>query len=331
MKAAVSIPLIPFSWLYSGVMRVRRWLYRLGVIPSHQLPGQVIAIGNLEVGGTGKTPIVIALARQLQEQGQKPAILTRGYRSGLTANESAVLLDERCILAPQEQQSFTADEARLQSHHLPGIPIIIGANRLAAAHRYLNHYPPPSVWLMDDGFQHMKIKRDVNIVLLDATQPFANNRVLPAGRLRESPAALQDADIIVLTRASLSAERAAAIDRQIPTNLPLRRAEFKTGQPYSPLDHDFPGKQARWGLLIGIARPEPLITTLQRDGWNLTAIEIKPDHAEINSKDLLDLQKTCDAVLLTEKDYFRNKEIFTFPSLKIFTIPLQVRFDKELL
>ena len=139
---------IPLSLLYGCLMKLRRQLYLKDFLTSHQLPGVCISIGNLEVGGTGKTPVCIALANELLSKGHRPAILTRGYRSGLNSEESVVLLNETVLYPSNFSKAFFADEARLQSHHLPTVAIIIGANRVQAAQKYCQAFEPPTHWIL---------------------------------------------------------------------------------------------------------------------------------------------------------------------------------------
>ncbi|MCX6131386.1 MAG: tetraacyldisaccharide 4'-kinase, partial [Proteobacteria bacterium] len=260
IPAYLGLLLAPLGRVYSSIMRCRRWLYRRDLVTSFQLPGIVVSVGNLEAGGTGKSPVVMALAAQLLREGAHPVILTRGYRSGLKSHESAVLLGERILLAPHSQQIFHADEARMQAHTLAQVPIIIGRDRWAAAQRYLEHFKSPTHWILDDGFQHLRLRRHIDIVLLDAEAPFAQGRCLPAGTLREDPKTINKAQHILLTLAT---------DEKIPENLlntiasksiPIYPTFFINGQPRqingSPSDWRI--KKA-WILALGIAHPERII------------------------------------------------------------------------
>ena len=171
--------LTPISLIYGFVQFVRRGLYHTGVLRSQDLPGTVISIGNIEAGGTGKTPVVIALAKWLQEEGFTPVILTRGYRSGLKSHETAILVNEVTVLQTGSSE-FSADEAQQQSADLSDVPVVIGANRLEGAKTYLRNFKEPTHWILDDGFQHLKISRNIDILLLDYDHPFGNGFPIPS-------------------------------------------------------------------------------------------------------------------------------------------------------
>ncbi len=176
----------PLAWGYAGAVKLRSWVYDAGLRPVHALPVPVLCVGNLVAGGTGKTPFVAWLARALRERGRRPGILARGYggaaRPGETLNDEGLVL--RHILGREVPQHQQADRVR-------------GGRRLLADH------PEVDVVLLDDGFQHRRLKRDLDIVLLDATAPFGGGAHLPYGRLRESPAALARAGAVVITRSEL--------------------------------------------------------------------------------------------------------------------------------
>ena len=136
--------LFPLSLLYKTVVQLRRKLFEHGILKSHSLPGFVISVGNLEAGGTGKTPFVVALARHLKSQGSTPAILTRGYRSGLDGNDSMAFMGTKTVMAPVRDGIYHPDEGKMQAVLLENVPVIIGANRVEAASRYLQSHPPPN-------------------------------------------------------------------------------------------------------------------------------------------------------------------------------------------
>lgn len=176
----------PLSWGYAGAVKLRSWVYDTGLRPVHALSVPVLCVGNLVAGGTGKTPFVAWLALGLRERGRRPGILARGYggagRPGETLNDEGLVL--RHILGPGVPQHQEPDRVR-------------GGRRLLADH------PEVDVVLLDDGFQHRRLRRDLDIVLLDATAPFGGGAHLPYGRLRESPAALARAGAVVITRSEL--------------------------------------------------------------------------------------------------------------------------------
>ena len=174
----------PLSLLYSLIVRAKAWCYARGIFRKRKLPGTVISVGNLTVGGTGKTPMVLAIAERLAQEGKHAAILTRGYRGTADAGASGV---------PQ------SDEVALLRERLAGkVQLGVGADRYKSGMVLAKH--GIDWFVLDDGFQHLKLSRDADVVLVDATDPFGGGMVLPAGRLREPLSALRRADIVVITR-----------------------------------------------------------------------------------------------------------------------------------
>ena len=202
---------VPLSWLYAASVQLRNILYTHGVFKARRLPCRVISVGNIVVGGTGKTPAVIALAKYLQREGMRVAILLRGYKrrggkkmsrrlmSSLPLREKVIIVSdgEKVCVSPME----SGDEAYMMAEHLSGVPIIVGKCRYLAGQVALERFKV-DVLLLDDGFQHRQLARDVDILTISATHPFGGpEKLLPAGTLREPLAALRRADLILLTHA----------------------------------------------------------------------------------------------------------------------------------
>ena len=172
------ILLWPFSVLYGGYVRIRAWLYQNGWLKQQRLRGKVISVGNLTVGGTGKTPMVLWLAEKLLAEGKRVAILSRGYRGS----------------------GGTSDEIELMKHRLQGqVTFGVGKDRFAEGHR-IEQQEPIDFFLLDDGFQHLPLARDLDIVMLDGTHKLKDQWLLPSGVLREPISACRRADILVVTR-----------------------------------------------------------------------------------------------------------------------------------
>lgn len=203
-----------FSYLYSLVLEYRRFCFSYLTKPQ-KLPAKVISIGNLTLGGTGKTPAVISISREAKKQDFTPCILTRGYK-GKTKDTLFVSKGETPLLSPKE----AGDEPFLMANTLKGIPVVKGKDRYKAglfALDYLNTpyskhqtiksklLTPDSkfLFILDDGFQHWALQRDVDVVLIDSTNPFGNERLFPEGILREPLSALKRADIIILTKSDM--------------------------------------------------------------------------------------------------------------------------------
>ncbi len=179
----------PVSLLYGLLVRTRVWLYGKGWLKQNRLRAAVISVGNLTVGGTGKTPMVIWLAEKFLAEGKRVAILSRGYRG----------------------TNGTSDEIELMKFRLQGrVSFGVGKNRFAEGHR-LESQQPIDIFLLDDGFQHLQLARDVNILLLDVSQPMGKEFLLPAGRFREPLSAMGRANLVVFTRTETMPGTAEAI------------------------------------------------------------------------------------------------------------------------
>jgi tetraacyldisaccharide 4'-kinase len=166
------------SWPYALVILARNALYDRGILKATKLPVPVICVGNITTGGTGKTPTVIMLVQELQRMGKRPAVLTRGYG------------------APKGGR---ADEVMVIEQECPGVPVVVNGDRIAGGKEAISKYGA-DVLVMDDGFQHRRLARDLNIVLIDATEPMGIRGMLPRGSWREPPQNLARADMIILTR-----------------------------------------------------------------------------------------------------------------------------------
>jgi tetraacyldisaccharide 4'-kinase len=192
--------LAPFGVAYGAAVGVRRALYRAGVLPVTRVGATVISVGNITAGGTGKTPLVEWLAREAAREGRRVCILTRGY-GRTNAGERIVVSDGERVLAGAREGG---DEPRLLAENLRGLPVAVvsDADRIAAAGWALESLRS-EVFILDDGFQHLRIARDLNILTLDATDPWGGGRLLPRGRLREPLGEMRRADVIVITRAEV--------------------------------------------------------------------------------------------------------------------------------
>ena len=197
MTRASSIILAPLGALYGAITETRLALYRRGLLNVSKLDAPVISVGNITTGGTGKTPLVEYIARALAAEGRKVCILTRGY--GRENPKARVLVsDGQQVLASENE---AGDEPRLLAENLQGIAAVISdADRFAAGQWAISELGS-EVFILDDGFQHLRLARDLNVATIDATDPWGGGRLLPRGRLREPRAGLARADCIVITRA----------------------------------------------------------------------------------------------------------------------------------
>lgn len=197
--------LLGTSKLYGAGVSFRGRLFDKGFTKIQSLPCPVISVGNITVGGTGKTPMCLFLARQLKEKGINPVILSRGY--GGSASEKGGIVSDGNIICMEP--SMAGDEPFLMASLLKGVPICMGKKRIDAGMDAYRRFSP-DLFILDDGFQHRQLKRDLNILLLDAERPFGNGFLVPRGTLRESISGLERADVFVLTR---SKDRAQFLKR----------------------------------------------------------------------------------------------------------------------
>ncbi|MGB9712868.1 tetraacyldisaccharide 4'-kinase [Dissulfurimicrobium hydrothermale] len=184
----------PFSPLYSGVMRLRPWAYRKGYLETKALPRPVISIGNITLGGTGKTPLVMAVAEWFKRQGLRVAVVTRGYGGSIGKGPVLVSKGEGAVISPHK----AGDEPVMMAERMYGIPVVAGSDRFNAGLFAIQELDAQII-LLDDGFQHLALKRDIDILLLSARRLFGTGKVFPGGDLREPLSAISRAAAIVIT------------------------------------------------------------------------------------------------------------------------------------
>ena len=232
--------LLSVSHAYSAGMRFWRWTYLSGLRKRKRLARPVISIGNLTVGGTGKTPFTICLARSLQQKGYRPAIISRGYKR--RGDRRAMIVSDGSGI--HSNAYWAGDEPVLMAGALPGVPVVVGSDRFEAGKLAITRFNPDML-LLDDAFQHLRLYRDLDILLMDAAQPLGNGFVFPRGTLREPADAAGRADVVVMTRADAGAvkQHSGTIGRQNPRFLfhtmhkPVVREVLAAGMPMGRLDH----------------------------------------------------------------------------------------------
>jgi tetraacyldisaccharide 4'-kinase len=294
--------------LYGAIVRLRNTLYDRKVIPSVKLSRPVVSVGNLTAGGTGKTPMVIHLARFLRERGYRPAVVSRGYgsRGGQAVN---VVSDGRAVLLDPER---AGDEPYLMARVLGDVPVVTGPKRVDAGRAAIRLFRP-DLLLLDDGFQHRRLRRDLDIVLLDEDLPFGNGHLLPRGRLREPLRGLSRADLIVLTGPG-TGDPAPPEDPRIPRDRPLfhavRKAEgFLRGRDNRsyPLEH-LEGKPLY--VFSGIGNPASFHSLLSAIPGTALSLGTFPDHHRYTGGDVERIREEAAripgaAIVTTEKDAVR--------------------------
>lgn len=298
--------LTPFAWLYSLALRLRATLYRSGILKTARLLRPVVSIGNITVGGTGKTPVTAYIARILLARGFKVAVLSRGY-GGSLEGQTCVVSDGAAIMLSAGE---CGDEPYLLASTVPGLMVVIGTDRYAAGQMAMQQLAP-DIFLLDDGFQHLRLHRDLNILLMDFSLPFGNGWTLPAGILREPSTAVSRADLVIFTRAP----DGATLNRDtegIPGCL-----SSHTIVDLLPLDSHSPVPFSRCSghtvlAFAGIADPDSFFAGLRRQGLNLVQTISFPDHVVYNRErcqEIADAVRTSEADLIvtTEKDGVKLK------------------------
>ena len=331
---------MPFSWLYGKITDIRNSLYDQGAFKSYSLGATVISIGNITVGGTGKTPLVAFVAEILAESGAKVCILTRGY--GRKDPQSRVLVsDGEKILADAIE---AGDEPFELANKLLGKALVVAdANRVAAANWAREKFNI-TAFVLDDGFQHRRAKRDLDIVLLDATNPFGNSKTLPFGILREPLANLKRADLIVITRANLVSEKQIS-DYKFQITESTKAPIFIAENRFLDLIElkDFPAKTQRKTLhsplstlhslaFCALGNPGNFFEQLRREDFDLVATQTFPDHHFYTQKDISKLEakaKEADAEILitTAKDAVKLKDLMF--NLPCFVAESRMIFEDE--
>jgi tetraacyldisaccharide 4'-kinase len=288
------------SHLYALILSVRALAYRLGALPSRKLPRPVISVGNITLGGTGKTPMTARLAADLIGRGLRVAVLSRGY--GGTANGALRIVSDgsQILLSPEE----SGDEPYLLARKVPGLMVVIGADRHQAGLLALKELQP-DIFILDDGFQHLRLKRDLDLLLLDAAKPFANGYTLPAGFLRERISACRRADLVVYTRSAQ-----AGAPNLFPDKPSLWTSHALSGMvPVS--GGETIGLQALQGKRItafsGIANPASFFDLLESCGVRLTATLSFADHTRYGDQEVaaicrLKTASRSTVLITTEKD-----------------------------
>jgi len=290
------------SVLYSIGMRLRALCYKSGILRVKRLPTPVISVGNITMGGTGKTPTVLLLARELMARGKRVAVLTRGYGGALEGETRIVSDGKNLFLSPAE----AGDEPCLLAASLPGLMVVMGSDRYRAGCLALQQLSP-EIFILDDGFQHQRLARDLDILLLDGTAPFKNGWTLPAGFLREPPSAVNRADLVILTRCVT----AASVPDYLPEQIPVCRSSHAlTG--YTLLAgwdvHPFEGLAGRRLVAFcGIADPAAFFDGVESCGVSLVATLAFPDHTSYGAKEMeavgkLKQQSRANGLITTAKD-----------------------------
>jgi tetraacyldisaccharide 4'-kinase len=341
---AYGIFLLCLSWIFKYVVQVRFWLYKNRIMRDQPLGCLVVVVGNITVGGTGKTPVVEKFARALTERGRRVAILSRGYRSRsvplwrrgwnwiVKGSEPPprIVSDGRTVLLDSE---VAGDEPYMLARNLPGVVVLVDKNRVKAGAFAIRHFGCDTL-VLDDGFQYLPLKGQLNLLLVDKTNPFGNGELLPRGILREPIKHVRRASYVFVTKSD--GQRDLELEELIRSHNP--RAEIiecahvpkylvrvNDGDDRRELSYL---RGRRVGAFSGIAVPESFEAFLRRFGANLLYTKRYLDHYRFTSDDLdLIFEEAVDAglefVVTTEKDAVRIPPETKFP-LPLYFLRLEI-------
>ncbi|MFB0521960.1 MAG: tetraacyldisaccharide 4'-kinase [Desulfatiglandales bacterium] len=310
-RKAITFFLRIISFLYGLAIQLRLIAYRFGLLGTKSLPAFVVSIGNITTGGTGKTPFVALLAEWAGENGFKAAILSRGYK-GKGSHDALVVSDGKTVLASVDD---AGDEPFLLARKLSSIPVLISKNRHRIGSLALRRFGA-ELLLLDDGYQHLSLKRDLNILLLDAKRQFGNGSLLPLGPLREPYKQIERADIIVITKCTGEHPPDGLVDF-LKKNFP-RKPIFRSGHFPDQIIFPLVGKAHPPGILsgknvvafAGLAYPDDFLEMVRGLGAHIIQFYSFSDHHSFSKDEIKELvswkrRSDVDFLLTTEKDWVR--------------------------
>ena len=344
-----SSPVFSLRWIlaivskvYGGVVKLRRTFYEKSVLKSKKLSCPVISIGNITVGGTGKTPMTIYVANVVKDLGYKVAIVSRGYK-GKAETIGGIVSDGKTLLMAPE---IAGDEPYMMAARLRGVPIVVGKNRFKAGRLAIRKFDP-DILVLDDGFQHLKLQRDLDLVLLDYRKPFGNGHLLPRGVMREPASALFCANAIILTRSdTLDDKEVTSLLEMIrfhERKKPVYRA-FHKPLVYKIINQEKNIKEAlRQNLdcikgrtvfaFSGLADNLQFRRTLKNLKCSVAGYLEFPDHHSYSDSDLKDIlaaakKSMSECFITTEKDYVRIAHKIAWP-MEIYVVGIVIEFGGD--
>jgi tetraacyldisaccharide 4'-kinase len=330
--------LAPAAWCYRFGLGARDLAYAEGIRRRARLACPVVSVGNLTVGGTGKTPVVELIARRLAAEGRRVAVVSRGY--GRRGTATAVVTEGGRPLLPVEE---AGDEPLLLARRVPGVAVVVGADRLAAG-RWAVERVGAEVVVLDDGFQQRRLVKDVEVVCLDARAPWGPGGLFPLGTLREPPGALGRAHLVVLTHveACPGVPSLVAQVRALAPSAPCVLAEYTTEDLLDPLTGAVQPVAALRDRAVlafaGIADPGALVATLRGAGARVHALVGFPDHHGYGRSDRALLARRAaaagaDLLVTTEKDAVRLGPLLagdgTLPPILVLRVRLELAGEVE--
>jgi tetraacyldisaccharide 4'-kinase len=331
---------------YGGAQKLKGLGYRHHVFPSKKLPCKVISVGNITVGGTGKTPMTIHLSEVIQQLGYRVAIVSRGYM-GKAENGGGIVSNGKTICMPP---AMAGDEPYLMAARLRGVPVVVGKNRFKSGMAAVGQFQP-EVIILDDAFQHLKLKRDIDLVLLDQMRPVGNGQLLPRGTLREPIDGLARGTACVLTRCRAGANLSKmASYKVIKPFLPAGPVFTSCHVPYGYMvksGHHIPFQEiadffsasefaqftnARVYGFSGIGRNDDFQLTVKKLGFQVTGFSEFCDHHRYTPSDLQTILRTAEKsgahrLITTEKDHVRITEMGPLP-MALIVVGVKIRLGE---
>ncbi len=336
------------SALYGRVASARRAWFARRAHAVRRLPFPVVSVGNLVVGGSGKTPVVAYVARLLLERGERPAILSRGYGRREHQDGVVVVSDGRIVLEGVER---AGDEPLMLAQALPGVPVLVCDDRYLAGQLAWRTFGA-TVAVLDDGFQHLRLARDVNLLLVSPDD--LRDEVLPSGRLREPLSAASAADAVLVPAVGAEAGTTAVVEATemaarlgVPRAFSVRTTAGGLRQPgwragAGPESAEVlppgvpapvpPGRDDRVVAVCGIARPQRFMATLEQQGWRVAHSIVFKDHHWFTPADLQRIDQAvatvqATAVLTTEKDAVRLTAVAASPRAPWWVVPVEATIE----
>ncbi len=320
LDSALQASLAAVAPVYATGAYLNRMAHDLGLVRREVLPATVFSVGNITLGGTGKTPFCLWLTDWLREQGRQPGILTRGYGR---EDERRLLIvhDGRRLRATTRQ---AGDEPILLARTLGDVPVVACADRIRGGRYALRKFKKLDTLVLDDGFQHHALARQADIVLVDSTVSLRSLRLFPRGSLREAPPTLSRAHLVVLTRWQ-QAEQPRSILREVrrfAPAVPVARAKLEiTGAHRLANGEDIPLEELRGRsayLAAGVANPRSVRQSALEIGMKLTGARRLPDHATYTRRSVVRLENTrrkrkAEFLVVTEKDAVKLEELGDLP------------------
>lgn len=343
------LPLAPLGTLYGALVRTRLRLYRSGFLKSEKVGAPVISVGNITAGGTGKTPLVEWAARALAGEGRRACVLTRGYGRA-DERRRVVASDGRAVLADFEE---CGDEPRLLAERLVGVASVVCDRDRVAAARWAREHLGADAFVLDDGFQHLRIARDLDIVTLDATEPWGGGHLLPRGRLREPPSSLARADCVVITRAELAGDletlraeaarlsggRAAIIASRVRVRgLALLNPSADSpndeheGRAVEKDEHEGRAVKNDAAAFCAVGNPRAFFEQLRREGFELRHTRAFVDHYRFTQADVDGVareaaRRGARVLLTTAKDAVKLRGLRL--TLPCYVVEIGLEFEDE--